>query len=121
MDCLYVSHTGMTEPLGRSQVLPYLFGLAACGHEIQILSHEPAGTTKDAIDATRSLIERNGVRWLPRARSSSHALATKAWESGSAALRGLLEALRHRPRIIHARSYLPAAVADAIATLPLYR
>ena len=28
MDCLYVSHTGMTEPLGRAQVLPYVLGLA---------------------------------------------------------------------------------------------
>jgi glycosyltransferase involved in cell wall biosynthesis len=32
-------------------------------------------------------------------------------------MRGLYSALRRRPKIVHARSYLPAAVADAIATL----
>jgi glycosyltransferase involved in cell wall biosynthesis len=32
-------------------------------------------------------------------------------------MRGLGTALKRRPKIVHARSYLPAAVADAIATL----
>jgi glycosyltransferase involved in cell wall biosynthesis len=38
-------------------------------------------------------------------------------ESGAAVLRGLAAALVERPSIVHARSYLPAAAADVIATL----
>lgn len=117
MDCLYISHTGMTEPLGRSQVLPYLFGLSRKGFEIEILSHEPAGTAPEAIARTRGIIEGEGVRWMPLVRSKSHHLGVKVWESGRAVMRGLAEALRRRPRIVHARSYLPAAVADVVATL----
>lgn len=117
MDCLYISHTGMTEPLGRSQVLPYLLGLARRGFEIEILSHEPAGTPAVDLDRTRALIESAGINWLPQVRSPSHHLGTKLWESGRAALLGLAEGARRRPRIVHARSYLPAAVADLVATL----
>lgn len=117
MDCLYLSHTGMTEPLGRAQVLPYLFGLAKLGHEIEILSHEPVGTPPDVVEATRATIEGFGIRWRPLVRSASHHLAVKVWESSRAALIGLAAALRRRPRIVHARSYLPAAVADVIATI----
>ena len=38
MRALYISYDGMTDPLGRSQVLPYLEGLAKRGHEITLVS-----------------------------------------------------------------------------------
>ncbi len=117
MDCLYVSHTGMTEPLGRSQVLGYVLGLARRGFSMEILSHEPAGTSAEDLARTRELIEAAGVRWLPQVRSASHRLTTKIWESTRAVLVGLAEALRRRPGIVHARSYLPAAVADVVASV----
>jgi len=37
---LYLSHTGMTEPLGQSQVLPYLRGLARSGWSIDLVAFE---------------------------------------------------------------------------------
>ena len=37
---LYISYDGMTDPLGQSQVIPYLLGLAAKGHSITVLSCE---------------------------------------------------------------------------------
>ena len=37
---LYISYDGMTDPLGQSQVIPYLTGLAKRGHHITILSCE---------------------------------------------------------------------------------
>ena len=40
MRVLYLSHTGLTEPLGRSQVLPYVLGLARRGWDFTILSFE---------------------------------------------------------------------------------
>ena len=40
MRALYISYDGMTDPLGRSQVLPYLQGLSERGHEITLLSCE---------------------------------------------------------------------------------
>lgn len=37
---LYISYDGMTDPLGQSQVLPYLAGLSAKGYRITLLSCE---------------------------------------------------------------------------------
>ncbi len=117
MDSLYISHLGMTESLGQSQVLPYLIGLARGGFEIQILSFEATGTTDDALHAVSQTLAREGIRWRPMVRSTSHHLGVKAWESTIAVARGLITALRYKPRIVHARSYLPAAAADVIASV----
>ena len=37
---LYISYDGMTDPLGQSQVIPYLTGLAKRGHRITVRSCE---------------------------------------------------------------------------------
>ncbi len=107
----------MTEPLGRAQILPYLFGLAGRGADIEILSFEPEGTTEEALEVTRDKMRHAGIAWRPRVRSAKHDLRTKLLESAGASFEGLARALARRPQIIHARSYLPAAVADLVATL----
>jgi glycosyltransferase involved in cell wall biosynthesis len=37
---LYISYDGMTDPLGQSQVLPYLIGLSQKGYQVTLLSTE---------------------------------------------------------------------------------
>jgi glycosyltransferase involved in cell wall biosynthesis len=117
MRALYISHIGMTEPLGQSQVLPYLRGLAAAGADIRVMSFEHATTSRETIEAHRDAMRADGLRWHPLVRSAAHGLGVKMVESGAAVLRGLAAALVERPDIVHARSYLPAAAADVIATL----
>lgn len=117
MRSLYISHIGMTEPLGQSQVLPYLVGVARRGAKIRILSFEASTVEPGAIDALRQRLGAEGIDYQPMTRSPAHDLATKARESGGAVLRGLAAALTMRPDIVHARSYLPAAAADVIASL----
>lgn len=117
MRSLYITHTGMTEPLGQAQVLPYLFGLAGRGVEIELLSFEPAGTPREELEATAESMRSAGVRWSPRVRSARHDLPTKLLESSSASVAALRAALARRPDIVHARSYLPAAVADLVASV----
>jgi glycosyltransferase involved in cell wall biosynthesis len=117
MRSLYISHGGMTEPLGRAQILPYLFGLSAHGADIEVLSYEPEGTSQASLDATRSLLASHGLAWLPQVRSPKHDLATKLFESTRGVATGLIRALRRRPHVVHARSHMPAAIADVIATI----
>jgi hypothetical protein len=40
MNVIYISYDGMTDPLGQSQVIPYLIGLTKKGHNISIISCE---------------------------------------------------------------------------------
>lgn len=40
INTLYISYDGMTDPLGQSQVLPYLSGIAAAGYKVTLISAE---------------------------------------------------------------------------------
>ena len=117
MRVLYVSQTGMTEPLGQSQVIPYLAGLARVGYRIEIVTFEPPEATREAIDRVREQLGDHGIeyRWLRRKRV--HDVGTKVLESSRALAELLGRALSQRPRIIHARSYLAGAVARAAAAI----
>jgi len=117
VSAVYVSHTGMTEPLGHSQVLPYVEGLARHGFRMQIVAFEPERATADEIRAVEERLGTAGIGYLWSRRSPSEALTAKLAEATRALTRLLALALRKRPRIVHARSYLPAAAAHAAAAV----
>jgi glycosyltransferase involved in cell wall biosynthesis len=117
MRALYVSHTGMSEPLGRSQVVPYLVGLAEAGVAIEVVAFEPAGARAQEIAGVTQLLGDHGIRYAWTRRSPSHAFGTKVKESLRAFVQLMARALARRPRIIHARSYLPGAVAQLVRIL----
>ncbi|MBL0055610.1 MAG: glycosyltransferase [Chitinophagaceae bacterium] len=62
---LFISYDGMTDPLGQSQVIPYLQGLSRNGYSIHLLSCEK----KEAFARNKSLVENmlNGytIQWHP--------------------------------------------------------
>lgn len=110
---LYLTRNGLLEPLGQSQIFPYLRGLSR-DYEITLISFE-----KPADAADRSVMHRARVqcaelwlRWIPlRFRSRP-----RPWAPALAILQLALVALwqwrrRSRPQLLHARSYVPAAIA----------
>lgn len=117
MRALYISHNGMLEGLGRSQVLSYLRGLARTGIEFDLVSYELPGAREEEISALGRQLAGEGIRYWPLRRTVSAPLHTKVGESARGVGRALLAALERRPQIVHGRSYLPTAVADLIATV----
>lgn len=115
MSILYISYDGMLEPLGQSQVLAYLEHLAA-DRRIHLVSFEKSEDWRDADAraAVRSRMQRAGIAWHPlRYHRRPSALAT-AWDIGIGTLVALWLVLRHRLRIVHARSYVAACMALAV-------
>lgn len=106
---LYITYDGLTDPLGRSQVLPYLTGLAARGHRITILSCEkPERMDKDG-RKIRKLCEAAGIQWHPLRYHKSPPVLSSAID---AALVSRAAGKLHRSRrfdIVHCRSYIPAS------------
>jgi glycosyltransferase involved in cell wall biosynthesis len=103
----YVSYDGMGEPLGRSQVLAYLFRLAA-DYDITLFSFEK----RDAdVAALANELRDHGIRWLPlRYHKRPPVLATLL--DAVVGWRAMLRAARTaRPDIVHVRSYVPALIA----------
>lgn len=104
---LYISYDGMLEPLGQSQVLAYLERLAA-DRPIDLISFEKKADWADKA-ARRAIRERcraAGIRWHPLRYHKRLSAAATAWDIAAGSARATAIALRRRPAIIHARSYV---------------
>ncbi len=111
---LYITYDGLTDPLGRSQVLPYLTGLSRLGHRIAILSCEkPEREARDGA-RIRAICEAAGIEWHPIRYHKSPPILSSAW--AARALRGPAGRLHRRERldIVHCRSYIAAAAGLAL-------
>jgi len=107
---LYISYDGMTDPLGRSQVLPYLAGLSALGHRITILSCEKPDRWKSDGQEVERICRKAGLRWEPIAYHKRPPVVSSAYDAALLARRA---AVLHRQRqfeIVHCRSYIPVIV-----------
>lgn len=60
---LFVSIDGMTDPLGQSQVLPYLVGLAKKGRKISIASCEKKENWELHHTVIESIVQEAGITW----------------------------------------------------------
>ena len=107
---LYITYDGLTDPLGRSQVLPYLTGLAAMGHRITILSCEKWDRWKSDGPAVQKLCDQAALFWAPIAYHRRPPVLSAAYDTAMLARRA---AVLHRERqfeIVHCRSYIPVIV-----------
>lgn len=107
---LYLTHDGLCDPLGQSQILPYLTGLSSKGIQFTIISLEKA----DAYAANRAAIEQicehHNINWMALSyHQSPPVLATlfDLWRMSSRA-----KQLMHEQgiQLIHCRSYVTSLV-----------
>ena len=112
---LYIAYDGMLEPLGQSQVLAYLERLVA-GRPIHLLSFEKPEDWADADARARvqARMDAAGIHWHPRRYHKHPSAVATSWDIGIGILSGLWLVLRHRLRIVHARSYVAAVMALAL-------
>lgn len=60
---LYISYDGLTDPLGRSQILPYLIGLSKRGHSIDLISCDKPHRLREHGDSVRRICRKAGIGW----------------------------------------------------------
>ena len=103
---LYISYDGMADSLGRSQVIPYVLGLARRGWDMTILSCEKPERLSSGGGRIRDILAGGGVRWRPIPFTRFPPVAAKLWDQA----RLIHEARRlHREAplgLIHCRSYV---------------
>jgi glycosyltransferase involved in cell wall biosynthesis len=105
---LYLSYDGMTDPLGQSQVLPYLIGLGKKGYRFTLISFEKPGRYETAKDVIATLCTSNGIEWHPLIYTKSPPIFStiKDIESLKSKIRSLHKV--NRFDIVHCRSYITA-------------
>ncbi len=105
---LYISYDGMSDPLGQSQVLPYLRGLCKQGHEIVLLSFEKPAARARAGGALRRSIEGAGIEWHPLKYHARPPVLSAVYDLERMKRKALKLAKGHATEIVHCRGYLPA-------------
>jgi hypothetical protein len=105
MKSLYVSYDGLLDPLGQSQVLPYVRRLRAAGHEFTILSCEKNRPAAE-VEALERDLSAQGIAWrrLPFKHGAGGFLLRLA--TGARWIRKLVREVG--PDIVHLRGFVPA-------------
>jgi glycosyltransferase involved in cell wall biosynthesis len=113
---LYLSYTGLLEPLGQSQVLAYLKVLSR-DHKITLVTYEKGADLDDAaaIQAQREVCARHGIVWIARRYHQHPRLLATAWDMLVFFLTALTRA--GGCDVIHARAYIASFTALAVHTL----
>ncbi len=105
---LYLSYDGMTDPLGQSQVIPYLAGLSAKGHEITLLSFEKPGPFERNGSHIAGILREAGIEWVHIKYHKSPPVLSAMYDTRAMYRRAADLASTGRYSIVHCRSYLPA-------------
>ena len=112
---LVVSYNGLLEPLGRSQVLAYVVGLADRGHAMRILSFEKHGPRSPLWGPTLHALQERDVLWKPLPYHRWPKVLSTAFDVLAGAALALGE-VRRGVGLLHARSHVPALIADLVRT-----
>lgn len=112
---LFISYNGMLEPLGQSQVIPYLRELATRGVRFTLLSFErPQAFKPDGIkqcEQLRDKLQSQGIEWHWLRYHQRPSVPATIYD----VLAGLRKALslvqRNRIEMVHARGHIPATIA----------
>ncbi len=117
LQVLYVSYDGLLEPLGQSQIVRYLEGLAAEGFELSVLSFEKPRDLANAprLRALQNELESRGIAWLPLRYHRRPRVPATAWDIASGIAAGMKLVNRTRPDVVHARSYVAGLMGLAIS------
>lgn len=105
---LYLSYDGLTDPLGQSQILPYLIGLAKKNYVITVISFEKANRFHSGKENISKQCNDAGITWQP--------LHYHKWPPVISTIYDLFKLRQscvrlfqtHPYQIIHCRSYITA-------------
>lgn len=112
---LYLTRNGLLEPLGQSQVFAYLRGLSQ-EHSITLITYEKPEDWDDheRMEQARASCETYGIRWLPQRFQQKPRVIASAISMLRMTWLVCREVHNGRAELVHARSYIPAAVALAV-------
>jgi glycosyltransferase involved in cell wall biosynthesis len=107
---LYITYDGLTDPLGQSQILPYLKALSAKGYRFTILSFEKKERFQKEKDLIKNLTSESKIDWVPLIFSTKPPLLSKFYDA--IRMRRKAESLHRKNgfNMIHCRSYIAADV-----------
>ena len=107
---LYLTYDGLTDPLGQSQILPYLKGLAGYGYNFTILSFEKKAKFNKGKELIKKLTAESSIEWVALPFSERPPLISKFYDAIKMKKKAEALHLKNKYDMIHCRSYIAADV-----------
>lgn len=111
-EVLYLSYTGLLEPLGESQVYNYL-KLLSDSHNISLITFEKKEyiTDRDRFEEMQQVVANNDIDWYPLRYHRDPSFLATVWDLTNG-LSKCMNLIRAKDiDIIHSRSYVPSVLA----------
>lgn len=108
---LFISYDGMTDPLGQSQVLPYLIKLSKSGYSFNLISCEKKDKFKINKSKINSICNDNNIKWHPLHYSEGIPIISALINIRKIKIKTAEICANQSIMMIHARSYIPAIIA----------
>lgn len=107
---LYLTYDGISDPLGQSQILPYIAGLSKFGYQFTILSFEKKDRYSRQQAYLKGLMESSGIRWAPLPFTSKPPLLSKLYDAMRMRRKAASLHRQFNFDMVHCRSYIAADV-----------
>jgi glycosyltransferase involved in cell wall biosynthesis len=115
---LYISYNGMLEPLGQSQVIPYVKELSKLGVKFWLLSFERASAfTPAGVEASRKLrddLAQYEIEWHVLRYHQRPSLPATAYDVAAGIRYASRLVRKNKIEMVHARAHVPAVIALAL-------
>lgn len=105
---LYITYDGLTDPLGQSQVLPYLQHLSKQGYRFTILSFEKRIRYEKEGPVIQAIADAAGIEWVPLFFTANPPVLSKMYDRYQMSKTALALYKKHKFDMVHCRSYVAA-------------
>lgn len=111
---LYISYDGLTDPLGQSQIIPYLQGLSKKGCHITVLSNEKLDNYRVNRSVVMTKLQAANIEWKFTFYSNKPPVVSTAF-----VVRRMRKLAYHLAKentfdILHCRSILSTMIGDSV-------
>ncbi len=110
INILFISYDGMTDPLGQSQVIPYLQGLSKNGYKIFLLSCEKRELFEQRKDTVQAILKQASITWVPLNYTKKPPVLSTLMDIMKLRSAAKKIHLQHQLSMVHTRPGVPALV-----------
>jgi glycosyltransferase involved in cell wall biosynthesis len=107
---LYVSYDGITDPLGQSQILPYLLELNKRGFQFTLLSCEKEEAYNKNKTIIENLLEGADIDWVPISYTKKPPILSTLYDYWRLKRKAISLHRSKNFQLIHCRSYIPSMI-----------
>jgi len=111
MKVLYITYDGLLDPLGSSQIIPYIKDISKHQENVIILSFEKQELFLDNGHCMFLDLRSFGIYWRPLLFTRKFGVVGKAWDFFRMYILAIFLTYKYDIQVVHARSHLSAQVA----------